>query len=144
MDLYLELCLGLDLKPFPPVLHCTTRYPRPQPVKLLLPQIMCHDSDDAGLNQYSAGPHGRGQSSNFQFDLVHCCKTSSTSIIKEIKHMNLLLQLDSSRSTLLVFRHLGLITSCPRWVLVIHEKIGYYNKTSGIIKVIQFLQNLHI
>ena len=24
----------------------------------------------------------------------------------------------------LVFRHLGLITSYPRWVLVIHEKIG--------------------
>ena len=24
----------------------------------------------------------------------------------------------------LVFRHLGLITSCPRWVLVFHEKIG--------------------
>jgi hypothetical protein len=66
MDLYLELCLLLDLKPFPPVLHCTARYPRPQHVKLLLiPQVRCHDSDDAGLNQYSAGPHGRGQSSNF-------------------------------------------------------------------------------
>ena len=28
----------------------------------------------------------------------------------------------------LVFRHLGLITSCPRWALVFHEKIGNNNK----------------
>ena len=28
------------------------------------------------------------------------------------------------RNTLLAFRHLGLITSWPRWVLVFHEKIG--------------------
>ena len=28
----------------------------------------------------------------------------------------------------LVFRHLGLITSYPRWVLVFHEKIGKFNK----------------
>ena len=31
---------------------------------------------------------------------------------------------------LLVFRHLGLITSCPRWVLdllVVPGKMGYYN-----------------
>ena len=33
-----------------------------------------------------------------------------------------------SRSTILVFRHIGLITSCPMWVLVFYEQIGNYNK----------------
>ena len=31
---------------------------------------------------------------------------------------------DDGQKYMLAFRHLGLITSCPRWVLVFHEKIG--------------------
>ena len=31
---------------------------------------------------------------------------------------------DDGQKYMLAFRHLGLITSCPRWVLAFHEKIG--------------------
>ena len=31
---------------------------------------------------------------------------------------------EDAQKFLLVFRHIGLITSCPMWVLVFHEKIG--------------------
>ena len=64
------------------------------------------------------------------FDPLHLALLVSRTLlfIKEIKHLNLLLQRDryteNAQKYVLVFRHLGLITSCPRWVLVFPENMG--------------------
>ena len=65
--------------------------------------------------QHTAGPQG----------LSLLPSASSTSIIKEIEHLNLLLQLNNlQRMPRSSYWYLD--TSCPKRVLVFHEKIGKY------------------
>ena len=82
--------------------------------------------NQAVIPQHSAGPHGRGQSSNFS--LTSCIPLPLLKRLNTwICYFNWTALQRSSRSTLLAFRHIGLITSCPKWVLVFHEKIGNHN-----------------